>query len=94
MQYPGERLRIGYAKYPAPPEGEMVADPAAFGRPSVEVSNAVKKVFRFCVWGGLGPEIFDFGPLPGPTRPRGGLGKSPGRGPARCALIFSPVDKF
>ncbi len=26
---------------------------------------------------GLGPEIVDFGPLPGSTRPRGALGKAP-----------------
>ncbi len=43
---------------------------------------------------GLGPEIVDFGPLPGPTRPRGRPGKGPGRGPARFAPIFSPVDQF
>ncbi len=28
---------------------------------------------------GGGPEMFDFGPFPGPTRPRGSLGKVPAR---------------
>ena len=44
--------------------------------------------------GGRGPEIVDLGPLPGPTRPRGGPGKGPGRAPARFAPILSPVDQF
>ena len=43
--------------------------------------------------GGVGPDMVDFGPLPSPTRPRGGLGKGPGRGLARFAQIFSPVDQ-
>ncbi len=40
--------------------------------------NVVTGVFRF-VSGrrGVGPENLDFGPLPGPTRPRRGLGKAP-----------------
>ncbi len=38
--------------------------------------NTVKIFFRFC-FVGVGPEIVDLGPLPGPTRPRGGLGKAP-----------------
>ncbi len=33
-------------------------------------------VFRF-FRGGVGPEIADFGPLPGPARPRRGSGKAP-----------------
>ena len=40
-------------------------------------SNAVKRVFRFFFFGGVGPEIVDFGSFPGPTRPPGGLGKAP-----------------
>ncbi len=44
-------------------------------------SNAVKKVFRFLLGGGEGHEIVDFGPLPGPTRPRGGLEKAPAGAP-------------
>ncbi len=43
-------------------------------------SSAVKMVFRF-LFGGVGPEIGDFGPLPGPTRPRRGLGKAPAGAP-------------
>ncbi len=46
----------------------------------------------FLCWGG--PDIVDIGPLPGPTRPRVGLGKGPGRGPARFAPISGPVDQF
>ncbi len=49
--------------------------------------NMVFEVFR----GGVGPDIAEFGPLPGPTRPWGGLGKGPG--PARFAPIRSPVDQ-
>jgi hypothetical protein len=30
---------------------------------------------------GVGPELVDFGPLPGPTRPRGGLGRAPAGAP-------------
>jgi hypothetical protein len=30
---------------------------------------------------GVGPETVDFGLLPGPTRPRGGLGKAPAGAP-------------
>ncbi len=41
----------------------------------VTYSNAVKTVFRFFV-GGIGPQIVDFGPPPGPIQPRGGLGPS------------------
>ena len=53
--------------------------------------EALKMVFRFFFLGGVGPEIVDFGPLPGPTRPRGGLGTAP---LARFAPIFSPADQF
>ncbi len=45
-------------------------------------SNAVTSVFR-CFGGGVRPEIGDFGPLPGPARPREGPGK---------ALAGAPVD--
>ncbi len=38
-------------------------------------SNAVKMVFCFCFGAVVGPEIVDFGPLPGQTRPRGDWGK-------------------
>ncbi len=38
-------------------------------------SNVVKGVFRFLSWGG-GLDIVDFWPLPGPSRPRWGLGKA------------------
>ncbi len=33
--------------------------------------------------GGVGPDIVDFGPRPGPIRPRGGLGK---------AAVGAPLD--
>ncbi len=33
--------------------------------------------FFFFSGGGVGPEIADFGPVPGSTRPRGALGKAP-----------------
>jgi hypothetical protein len=39
-----------------------------------------------------GPEIADFGSLPGPTRP-GGFGKGSDRCSVRFAPIFSPVDQ-
>jgi hypothetical protein len=44
-------------------------------------SNAVKRLFLFFEGGGVGPEIVDFGPHPGPTRSRGGLGKDPAGAP-------------
>ncbi len=51
------------------------------------VSNTVNTIFRFFlggwVGGGIRLEIVDFGPLPGPTRPRRGLGK---------ALAGAPFD--
>ncbi len=33
--------------------------------------------------GGIGPEIVDFGPLPGPTRSQGGLGNAPAGAPLK-----------
>ena len=64
----------------------------AGGRPKDEndnTSNAVKRVLRFVV--GVGPKIIDFGPRPGPTRPRCGLGKAPAGAPLD---LHSPVDQF
>ncbi len=43
------------------------------------ISNAVKRVFRFSRRGGV--ECIDFGPFPGPTRSRGGVGKAPAGAP-------------
>ncbi len=41
-------------------------------------SHAVKRVFKFLfLVGGIGSEIVDFGPLPGPTQPRECLGRAP-----------------
>jgi hypothetical protein len=55
-------------------------------------SNAVERVMRFVFcFGGVGPEIVDVGPLPGPTRPPvGGLGKAPAGAPSICT-DFQPV---
>ncbi len=39
------------------------------------------------------PEIVDFGSIPGPTWPGGGLGEAPAGAPSRCT-DFRPVDKF
>ena len=40
--------------------------------------------------GGVGPEIVDFCPLPGPTRPRGGFGKAPAGRPRSICTDFQP----
>ncbi len=41
-------------------------------------------VFVFSGGEGVGPGIVDFGPLPGPTRPRGSLGKVTAGPPVIC----------
>ena len=53
--------------------------------------GAIFWVFR---GGGVGQEIVEFWPPPGPARPWGEVGKGPGRGPARFTPIFSPADQF
>ena len=57
-------------------------------------SNSVKRAFWFFRGGGVGQEIVEFWPPPGPARPWGEVGKGPGRGPARFTPIFSPADQF
>ncbi len=78
----------------APQDGQ-VRRPAPFRLFSVfrvkrDNSSAVTSVFRL-FFGGVGPEIADFGPLPlhGPTLPREGLGK-PRPGPRSICIDFQP----
>ncbi len=73
------------------PEPQVESKTGTFGLDPglvLKDSNAAAKL----VW--VGPEIVDFGPLPGPTRRRERLGNAPGRSPAPFALMFSRVDQF
>ncbi len=54
--------------------------------------NPVKIVLRF--FREIGPEIVDFGPLPGPTRPRGGLGKAPAGAPLDLHRFFARLMNY
>ncbi len=51
---------------------------------------AFKRVFSFSRGWGVGPEIVDFGPLPGPTQPRGALGKAPFGAPLDLHRFSAP----
>jgi hypothetical protein len=61
----------GYVRAQSTPATDPVA---GYSRVRLQCSQKGLLFFVFC---GVGPEIVNFGPLPSPTRLRGGLGKTP-----------------